>query len=97
MKEEAQSEKYLGRDVKHKISITKPGTFQSYYAACGWCSENGYEYGSTDIGNKVALRKGEYNLPQKWKNMDDAEKNSVDGIMTSDDFREGTIIIYIFN
>lgn len=99
MKEEKvlQGEKYLGRKVKQKIIFSVPGTFQSHYAACGWCGENGYSYGSTDIGRYVAVRKGEYDLPQKWKNMTAAERNSVDGVMASHDRREGSVTIYIFN
>lgn len=89
--------KYLGRPVKVKYTFSVPGTFESYYAACKWCSDNGYSDGSTDTGVHVALRKGEYDLPQKWKNMSEADKGSVDGVMASRDFREGSVTIYIFN
>lgn len=98
MKEEKILEefKYMGRSVKVKFTFSVPGTFQSYYAACKWCSDNGYSYGSTDIGKYVALLRGEYDLPQKWKNMSAVERNSVDGVMASHDFREGSVTIYIF-
>lgn len=37
------------------------------------------------------------NLPWKWKNMNAKERNSVDGVIVSNDFREGEVIVYIFN
>lgn len=100
MKEETllKGEKYLGRKVKEKYTFSVPGTFESYYAACGWCHENGYSDGSM-CGDSVpiALVKGQYNLPQKWKNMVQNQKNAADGLMVSNDFREGSVTVYIFN
>ncbi len=89
--------KYLGREIKEKHSFKVDGTFQSMYAALRWCNENGYEQGSMCSPMPIGLIKGEYNLPRKWKNMNNAERNSVDGVIDSDDFREGEVVIYIFN
>ena len=72
------------------------------YAAQGWCSAHGYSYGSSSKNRKTfaneptAIMKGEYNLPQKWYNLSKEEKQSVDGVMVSNDWREGTVTIYIF-
>lgn len=99
----AEVKKYLGRQVKEEHSFKVDGTFSSMYAANGWCSRNGYTYGSmckdrnTMQNNPVALRKGRYDLPEKWINFDEEEKESIDGVIVSNDFREGEVKIYIFN
>lgn len=96
------AELFLGRNVAAKMTFIEKGIFQSMYAAQGWCSAHGYSYGS---GSKdrmsgrnlpTAIVKGEYNLPQKWHNMEEEEQNGVDGVMVSHDWREGTVHIYIF-
>lgn len=89
-------EKYLGREVKNKITFSVLGTFQSLYAAQGWCHENNYEYGSLCRDKLVAMQLDRYDLPQKWQNMDAEDKAAADGVMVSNDFREGSITIYIF-
>jgi hypothetical protein len=89
--------KYLGREVKEEHSFKVDGTFESFYAAQRWCTDNGYEDGSMCSPMPIAIMKGEYNLPWKWKNMTKAQRNSVDGVIDSNDFREGEVKIYIFN
>jgi hypothetical protein len=93
----ASVKKYLGREVKETHSFKVEGTFQSLYAALSWCSEIGYDTGSMCSPMPIGLMKGGYNLPWKWKNMNDVERSSVDGVIDSDDFREGEVTIYIFN
>lgn len=96
------AKKILNREVETEMSFKKPGTFGGYYAACGWLSAHGYSYGSTSnnrsTGAKepVAICKGEYNLPQKWHNLSKEEKQSVIGVMDSNDYREGEVKIYFF-
>lgn len=91
------SEKILGREIKETYTFKEKGTFQSLYAAEGWCSKNGYSYGSLDgHSNPIAIRKGKYDLPQKWHNFSESEKKSVGGIIDSNDWREGEVKIYIF-
>lgn len=80
----------LSKDFKEE------GTFKWYFAACTWLTNNGYSYGSTCIAHQVAIVKGEYNLPQKMKNMTTAQRKSVDGLMTSYDYREGIVSIVLF-
>jgi hypothetical protein len=89
--------KYNGRVIKEEHSFKIEGTFESVYAALRWCKDNGYEDGSMCSPMPIAIMKGEYNLPWKWKNMSQAQRNSVDGVIISNDFREGEVTIYIFN
>jgi hypothetical protein len=85
------------RKIKEEKLFKVEGTFESLYAASKWCHDNGYSYGSLCRNEPVALRKGEYDLPQKWKNMYAYQKKSVDGVMISYDFREGEVKVIIYN
>ena len=80
-----------------KLTFKEEGTFQSLYAAHRWLDENGYQYGSNCAGQPVAITKGEYNLPQKIKNMNKIHKLMADGWITSPDFREGEVVVNIIN
>lgn len=74
------------------------GTFSNYYKALGWLKENGYRFGSMSWPfREIAVVKGEkYNLPQKWKNMSKEQRNQVDGVIFSHDYREGEVKIILF-
>ena len=86
----------MARKPKLIITFYMVGTFRSYHAAKDWAYDEGYSVGSTDSGEVVALQKGEYTLPQKWRNMSDTEKANIDGIMYSENFREGAVTINIY-
>lgn len=91
-------EKYLGRIVKEKHIFKEEGTFESLWAAERWCKENNYDEGSMSSPYPIGLMKGKYvDIPWKWKNMNAKERNLVDGVIVSNDFREGEVIVYIFN
>ena len=81
---------------KEVITFYLKGTFRSYNAAKDWAYDEGYSVGSTDSGGVVALQKGEYTLPQKWRNMSDIDRANVDGIMYSENFREGAVTVNIY-
>lgn len=70
------------------------GVFESHWAAERWLTENGYEYGSGCVSCPIAITKGEYNLPQKWRNMTTIERNSVDGILESGRTGKAKITLY---
>lgn len=85
------------REVKQELIFKKDGAFKSMYAAYSWLRENGYSYGSTTrYPMPVAIRKGIYDLPQKWHNLTVEEAASVDGIITSKDWREGEVKVKIY-
>ncbi len=68
-------------------------TFSAWYRAQEWCRQNGYSFGSLSRDMPVAVMRGPYDLPQKWKNMTEKERRFVDGKITSPDFREGPVTI----
>jgi hypothetical protein len=92
---------FLGREIKEQQTFQVKGTFQSLYAAESWAMSKGYVYGSLCGDAPIALRKGqnfsEYNLPEKWKNMSDDDIKSVDGVFKSNDFRDGSVTVILFN
>lgn len=88
---------YLGRLVKEQKTFEVKGTFKSVYAAQSWIEEKGYSEGSMCGPMPIALQKGLiYDLPEKWKNMDDQDKEAIDGVMISQDFREGAVTVILF-
>lgn len=89
--------KYLQQEVIEEKAFKVPGTWQSMWAAQAWLKDNGYNYGSScAVHKEIAITKGEYDLPQKWKNFNKLEKSLVDGVMVSNDYREGEVKIYLF-
>jgi hypothetical protein len=98
------AKEYLGRDIKKELSFKVDGTFESLYAAQRWLHENNYSYGSTSVSRStgqmlpVPIQVGKYYaFAQKWNNISKEERMTVDGVMVSNDFREGEVKVYLFN
>lgn len=72
-------------------------TFGAMYAAKRWLRENGYSSGSTDLGTYVPIVKGEYDLPQKYRNLSKAGIDHMAGVIHSIDYREGKVEVRLFN
>lgn len=93
-----QTFQIFGRKAIRYAKFHLDGDFQSMYAANKWLKENGYDTGSTCASLPTAAMKGQYNqydLPLKWKNMTQRERNSVHAIMIGDN-RNGPLEVYIF-
>ena len=91
-------ENYLGRDVVKKVNVKVEGTFKSVYEAEKQLRELGYRIGSMSGGQPIGFACGEkYSYISKWYNMDRDEHNLLDGVMISDDWREGSVDIIWFN
>lgn len=71
--------------------------FSAYYEAKGWLHNHGFSYGSTDGSPYMAVVKGEYNLPQKLYNFTKGECDLIDGVVFSNDFRNGYVEIRLYN
>jgi hypothetical protein len=87
---------YQRRKVKQEITFKEDGTFNSVNAARAWLRLNGYVDGSMCRDMPIGFVKGEYDLPQKWKNMSDSDIEQLDGVVLSNDFREGSVTVLIF-
>lgn len=94
--EEIATRKKKIRTAKIVKNFKEEGTFQSLHKAEEWIKSNGYSHGSLARSMPVAIVKGEYDLPQKWYNISKSCQNKVDGVMLSNDFREGEVTVIIY-
>lgn len=89
---------YLGREVVKSVNVKVEGTFSSHYEAEKQLREMGYSIGSMCGGEPIGFACGEkYDYISKWYNMTGAEHNLLDGVMVSNDWREGSVDIIWFN
>jgi hypothetical protein len=89
---------YLGREVVKKVNIKVEGTFSSVYEAEKQLRESGYTIGSMCGGDPIGFAcKEKYGYISKWYNMRLDERKLLDGVMISDDWREGSVDIIWFN
>lgn len=70
------------------------GDFKAKYAAEKWLDNNKYSYGSMQMDKPIGILKGEIYI-SKWRGMTDIEKGQLHGLMTSNDFRIGPVLIEI--
>lgn len=78
-----------------KKEFTGTDDFQAWHLACGWLKENGYSYGSMCRDMPIGILGGDY-LIAKWRNLNDAERKELDGVMTSPNFRSGPVMVEIY-
>jgi len=92
---------YLGRKILVQQNFTKKENrpFDALYQAQSYLNDLGYSCGSLSITSSpnVAVKKGEYDLPQKWHNFDKEEISLIDGVIRSLDYREGQVTVMLFN
>lgn len=92
-------DKYFSRDIKEfKVFDESTEDFSNLGKASFWIFKNGYSYGSISLQMPIPIQIGsDYKLHEKWYNLSEVEKKNVDGVMLSDDFRNGIVKVLIFN
>ena len=92
---------YLGRKIHTQQNFTKKEDrpFDAFYQAQSFLNDLGYSYGSLAVTSSpnIADRKGDYDLSQKWHNLDKEDVASIDGVIRSIDYREGVVTVMLFN
>lgn len=85
--------------VKKEIVIKSTGeTFGAYYEACKLLKSEGYTTGSMCRDEPIGFANAkQYDYIAKWRNISPAERKLVDGIMTSEDWREGDVKITYYD
>lgn len=85
--------------VKKEIVIKSTGeTFGAYHEACKLLKSEGYNTGSMCREAPIGFASAEkYEYIAKWWNLNSEEKKLVDGIMTSEDWREGDVKITYYD
>lgn len=97
---EIKEKRWNGRKVAAEMEFQNDGNdFSGYYESVDWCHAHGYNNGSMDAGargNPIAIQKGEYTLPWKWHNFEPSDKKLIDGVIISDNWRNGSVKVLIF-
>jgi len=68
--------------------------FSAVHKATEYLRENDYSYGSMCGNEPIAVMKGVWNIA-KWKNLIPADRDCIDGKLTSDDFRNGNVLLVL--
>jgi hypothetical protein len=95
------SKTWNGRKIKREITlekgeVTKDVPFVALRKAEEYLRMNAFQWGSLDGDNPVGFMFGQYKVPQKWSNMSPEDKKKLDGVLISDDFRNGDVKVIIF-
>jgi hypothetical protein len=91
-------ENYLGREITRRDNVKVEGTFASVYEAEKRLREMGYTIGSMCGGDPIGFACNEkYDYISKWHNMRQDEHKKLDGVMISNDWREGGVEIIWFS
>lgn len=92
MLNQEQVEKTIYKSIKFTKTFPATGTFEAHSAACKFLKERGYDVGSMQRGAPIGIAK-DADI-SKWRNLGPDVRN-LDGVMVSDDFREGSVTIYL--
>jgi len=88
----------LGRTVILEEFFESCGTFKAFRKAEARLKELGYEVGSMCRNEPIGFaHKSTCSYVAKWHNLDQEDINKLDGVMLSEDFREGWVKIIFFN
>lgn len=93
-----QGDIYLGRKVLHVEHLPASGTFLAFYNTEKRLIDLGFIIGSMDRDNPIGFaQKEKYGYIAKWYNLSEEDKEKLDGVILSKDFREGAVEIVFFN
>jgi hypothetical protein len=92
-----KGETYLGREILHTETFLPAGTFQAFYNAENRLKELGYTTGSMCRHEPIGFADADKcDYVAKWYNLSQDDKGQLDGVMVSDDFREGGATLVFF-
>ena len=91
-------ETYLGRKVFYVELFPPNGTFRAYYSGLERLKDLGYEVGSMNRDSPIGFADNDKcGYIAKWYNLSPNDKEQLDGVMISKDFREGAVELIFFN
>ena len=88
-------EKLHGHEGESVEEIAVSGTFSSVNEAMRILKERGNEIGSMSGDQPIGFAKG-YGYIAKWYNLSKSDIEKLDGVLISNDFREGSVKIVTF-
>jgi len=81
--------------------IFKAGTiedsFRGYYDAESWIREQGFHDGSMQRDCPIGISKEDWVGGCKWRYLTENDRNDLDGVMISNDYRNGDVTVVIFD
>lgn len=93
-----ETQTFNGRKVLWTKTFPANGTFQAYYDAEHFLNELGYSVGSMCAREPIGFADADvYSYVAKWYNISTADRAKLDGVILSNDFREGEVNILFFN
>jgi hypothetical protein len=93
-----EQEIYLNRPVLWSKSYEPAGTFTAFRAAEDFLKELGYTVGSMCLDSPIGFADADnFGYVAKWYNIDPTDRSHLDGVILSEDFREGGCRILFFN
>lgn len=84
-----------GRQIQFALWFEPAGTFGAINDARQWLKNEGYEIGSMQGDAPIGFAKG-VSYIAKWRNISPNEWKYLDGVLISEDFREGGVKILFF-
>lgn len=91
-------DKFQGRTILSIEEFKAKGTFNAYYEAVAYLSKLNYETGSMARDMPIGFKKVDVCcFIGKWYNLSQKDKAQLDGVIISNDFREGDVQILFFN
>ena len=84
-----------GKKAKETIEFPANGTFSAHSAAEKKAKDMGYAVGSMCRDEPIGLAK-DFGYIAKWKNLDKSDRAKVEAGLLSTDFREGDVVLAIF-
>jgi len=89
---------YLGREIVRRDNVKVEGTFASVSEAEDRLRKMGYTIGSMCSDEPIGFACNEkYDYIAKWRNIDPIDRKKVDGVIISNDWREGSVDIIWFS
>lgn len=87
--------KFHGHEIESVEEISSSGTFASVNKAMQILKLRGYKIGSMSAYQPIGFAKG-YDYIAKWYNLNKSDIEKLDGVLVSNDFREGSVSIITF-
>ena len=87
----------LSRKIQSMENFPANGTFGAISDARKAVKGQGFIAGSMCMSHPIALMdRDRYGFVAKWKNLTTKERSQVDGVIISNDFREGAVQVVLF-
>lgn len=86
---------WSGREVVSRKCFNNKGSFRAYRAAQAYVQDKGYSDGSMARNMPIGLMKGSFSVA-KWYNLSELNIRELDGVIVSNDFREGKVEVILF-